>query len=196
MQCIFVIGALALAATGWSQSAQSTEPQSPTQTFKASPGQAFYVDLDTAPGAFSQWRHDDMASLDGLQAILHVPRIRKDGKWLPTFTIYLRNKDHQTLANDLGVQLVAMGGQLPLKVQLVGHVDGKRIQEIALPTTVNLNEELKLEVTWATPQVVIFKVGSTEVPAVRIAWTVDSVVVTGSTGELKIDPLLFGTVAP
>lgn len=186
----------ALAVSGWSQSAQSTEPRTATQTFKASPGQAFYLDLDSAPGVYSQWRHDDIGSLNGLQAVLHVPRIRKDRNWQPTFIIYLQNKDHQTLANDLGLQLVAAGGQLPMKIRLVGHVDGKPIQEIPLQATLNLNDELNIEVTWVTPQVVIFRVGGTEVHAVRIAWVVNSVVIAGSTGQFKTDPLLFGTVTP
>lgn len=186
----------ALAVSGWSQSGQSTESGSATQTFRASPGQAFYLDLDSAPGVYSQWRHDDIGSLNGLQAVLHVPRIRKDRNWQPTFIVYLQNKDHQTLANDLGLQLVAASGQLPMKIRLVGHVDGKPIQEIPLQATLNLNDELNVEVTWAKPQVVAFRVGGTEVHAVRIAWVVSSVVITGSTGEFKTDPLLFGTVTP
>jgi hypothetical protein len=172
------------------------EPLTGAQTFKVAPGQAFSQDLDSAPGVLSQWRHDDLGSLNSLQAILRVPRIRKDRTRPPTFTIYLQNKDHQHVANDLGLQLVALGGQLPIKMRLIGHMDGKPVQEIPLQTTLSLNDELNVEVTWVTPQLVKFKLGSSEMRAVRIPWVVGSVVIAGSTGQLKADSLLFGIVTP
>jgi hypothetical protein len=175
---------------------QSPDQPSLSQSFKTAPGQAFFLDLDSAPGAYSQWRHDDVESLGSLQANLLVPRIRKNGTWQPTFTIYLQSKDHRVLANDLALQFTAVSGQLPLKIRLVGHVDGKQMQEIPIKATLSLNDPLAVEMNWGTPQLVTVKIGGSETHVVKIDWPINSVVVAGSTGEMKIDPLLFGRITP
>jgi hypothetical protein len=174
----------------------SGHAQLATQAFEPAPGQAFYLDLDSAAGAFSQWRHDELGSLNSLRAVLRVPRIRKDRKWLPTFSIALQSKDPKTLANDLLFQVVALDGKLPMKMRLTGHVDGQPTQEVPFQTTLSLNEDLKLDITWRPQQSITIKIGGAETRAVRIGWPVSSVIVAGSTGQLKIDPLVFGTVIP
>jgi len=174
----------------------SGHPQLATQAFAPAPGQSFFLDLDSAAGAFSQWRHDELGSLNSLRALLRVPRIRKDRKWLPTFSIALQSNDLKNRANNLLFQVVVLDGKLPMKMRLTGHVGGRPIQEIPLQTTLSLNEALKLEITWAQQQLITVRIGDVETRAVRIGWPVSSVIVAGSTGQLKIDPLVFGTVIP
>jgi hypothetical protein len=110
------------------------------QPFVATPGQAFYLDLDSAPGQFSQWRHEDLGSLNGLRAIVSVPRLRTDSKWGAAFTIYLQSKDDMKSANSLGLQLVALDRNPPLTMRLVGRRNGMPIPQIQLQTTLELKE--------------------------------------------------------
>ena len=184
----FLIASIvALCGDGSSQTAASI--------FKASSGQTFYLDLDSAAGSSSAWRHEDLGPLTALQAVLRVPEIRKHRDWLPVFTISLQSKDYQTVANNVGIQIFAEDGRLPLKVRLVGHVNGRQIQPVPLQPTLKLNDELKMNVSWATPDVVTFQIGDMEAQGVRTFWPVGRVVISASTGELIADPLVFGTVA-
>jgi hypothetical protein len=130
--------------------AQSSNP-SPglAQAFLPAPGQRFYLDLDSQAGAFSQWLHDDVRALNSLRAVLRVPRLGNDARWLPGFTISLASNETKDVANDLGLQVVAVNRKPPMTMRLVGHLAGNRTQEIPLTTTLKLNEDLTVEMRWA-----------------------------------------------
>ena len=162
------------------------------QRFKSVAGQTFYLDLDSPPGVFSQWRHDDLVSLDGLQATLTVPRLRKDSKWRPTFTIALTNSE-KLGTDDVGLQLYAEDVRRPLKIRIVGNVAGAPMSEIPFRTVLKANEKLKVEISWAVPNLVIIRVGESESRSLSVAWRVNNVSILGSTGQVKIDPLVFGS---
>jgi hypothetical protein len=147
------------------------------------------LDLDTAEGAFSQWRHEDIKSLTALNAKMRVPSLRKDEKWLPVFAIWLQGGEHR-----IGVQLRAPKRQPPLEVRIVRSDKKELVGSEDLPTTIGLNEDLPVEMVWATPNSVTLKVGD-QTRKIQVPWVVESVVVTASTGQLKVDPLILG-VAP
>src|SRR5437899_4885131 len=101
----------------------SGHPQLATQAFAPAPGQSFFLDLDSAAGAFSQWRHDELGSLNSLRALLRVPRIRKDRKWLPTFSIALQPDRLKNRANNRLFPVGVLAGNLPMTMRLPGHLD-------------------------------------------------------------------------
>lgn len=49
---------------------------------------------------------------------------------------------------------------------------------------------------WATPHLVVIRIGDAEEKAIQIPWVASRVEVTGSTGEVKLDPLVLGTMTP
>ena len=176
--------------------AQSSQPQASAPIFVPAPGQMFFLDLDSAPGVFSQWRHESLGTLNGMRAVFRVPRVRKDNKWAPTFAVYLQGEGDPQSANALGLQIFEQDRKLPLKMRLVGRLNGETIQEIQLQTTLRINDELKVEMRWAAPQVITIIVGDSEMRNVNVSWPVCSATIASSTGQLKVDPLVLGTVKP
>jgi len=172
------------------------QSSTPDQRFLPAPGQIFYLDLDSAAGTFSQWRHDDLRAFNSLRAVMRVLRTRKDSKWGPSFTIGLRSDDNPNNANDLRLRIAGMDGKRSLDLQLVGSLNGKQIQPIPLKTAGNLNEVLKVQIDWKSQDIVVFRVGETESRAIKIGWQVCSAMITGSTGQLKVDSIIFGVVSP
>ena len=63
-----------------------------------------------------------------------------------------------------------------------------------LRRAIDLNENLVVEMAWETPHIVAIRIGETEVHKVSIPWSIDSVAVGASTGELKVDPLVMGNL--
>jgi len=165
----------------------------PAGGFVVAPGQTFYMDLDSAGGQFSQWRHEDVKALSGLRAVVRVPRIRKDRKWLPAFTISVASNDDESSANGLGLQLATgRNKKPPLSIRLIGRLNGKPIEEIPFQKSLALDEKVAIEMSWATPKVIVVTVGD-ESRSIDVPWIVSRVVISGSTGELKVDPLTFAS---
>lgn len=160
------------------------------------PGQMFFLDLDSAPGVFSQWRHDSLGTLNGLRAVLRVTRVRKDNKWAPTFAVYLQGEGDPLSADALGLQIFEQDRKLPLKIRLVGRLNGNPIHEIALQTSLRINDQLKVEMRWSEPKVITIMVGDSEVRNVSVSWPICRAMIISSTGQLKVDPLVLGTVKP
>src|ERR1019366_9320016 len=175
--------------------AQST-PQSPLpeQSFVAATGQRFYLDLDTAEGNYSEWRHEDLSSLSAMRATIRFPRVGKDPKWAPTFSLWLQKTEAGRTRNSVGLQLFAPSRKPPLSVRVVQLEDGKVVSTENLRRAIDLNENLVVEMAWETPHIVAIRIGETEVHKVSIPWSIDSVAVGASTGELKVDPLVMGNL--
>jgi hypothetical protein len=161
------------------------------ESFAPSANQRFYLDLDTAEGSFSQWRHEDLRSLNALSATIRVPRLRKDSKWLPAFTIWLQDVGVGEQRHQIGVQLTAPNRKPPLEVRVI-RIDKKELigSEI-LPLKVGLDEDLPVEMVWATPNTVWMKVGE-QTRTITVPWVVESVGLSASTGQMKVDPLILG----
>ena len=176
--------------------AQQSDQQGPSKRFSPSAGQAFFLDLDSAVGAFSTWRNDDLGTMNSMRAVLSVPRLRKDSSWAPIFSIGLENNENEAARNNLWLQLIAVNGKTPMKVRLFGHIGGKPIQETPFQTTVQLNEDLDVVINWGADQIVTVIVGSAETRAIRIPWQIKSAVASSSTGQLKITRLLLGRLEP
>jgi hypothetical protein len=197
---LFTIGTSCVAVIAWAFApfATAQEPNHPqpamNSNFVPATGQAFYLDLDSAAGAFSKWRHDDLGSLNSMQAVLRVVRLRKDNKWRPTFSIGL-DDGHEPAPNSIWLQIIDVDGRGPMKVRLGGYLAGKPIETIAFTTITHLNDELKVVISWAADGIVKVNVGDSESRTIRVPWQVQSAVVAGSTGELKVDRLVLGRIS-
>ena len=184
---------LLLAAVSCSVFAQDTRQS--IESFSPSPGQVFYLDLDTAPGASSQWRHDVVGTLSALQATVRVPTIRPDPKWSPTFALWLEKSGEGQKHNRVTVQFFTPPNQKPpLAIRILRVDDGKLAVSESSDTTVSLDENVKLEMVWTTSMLTI-KIGSSEVHKVPIPWLIDSVGVSASTGEMEVNRLVLGSAA-
>jgi hypothetical protein len=161
------------------------------ERFEPAAGQAFSLDIDAAAGTYSQWRHDELGSLNSLRATFHVPRIRKDRKWSPSFFVGVQGE--KSNGKDIGLQVVAVDGHLPMTMLLSGHLGGKPIVDTPLKTILKLDEEVTIQITWLSQQWIRISIGDSEMRTAEIAWPVISAVVGASTGEVLIDPLRFGT---
>jgi len=96
----------------------------------------------------------------------------------------------------LGLQLGVFDNKDSFVFRVVHAKDGKPIQVETLQKRVDLNEKVNIAIDWATPGTVSIKVGETEMHRLDVAWSIQSVAVTASTGEMKVDPLVFGRVEP
>lgn len=110
LNTVLVISSLLLCVSAIAQSSDQTFAAPPT--FSPSPSQTFYLDLDAPPGAL-QWRHDSLGPLDALKVRLRVPRIRKDGKWMPSFVLYVQGNDDPELADATWPANIYHGRQVP-----------------------------------------------------------------------------------
>lgn len=174
-----------------------TKPALLTPSFVRAPGQKFYLDLDTKEGKFSQWRHDELGSLTGLRATVSIPRVGRDPNFAAVFAFLLQETESTNKGQVLGLQLGVFDNKDSLMFHVVHAKNGEPIQvSERLQKRVNLNETVNIEIDWATPGTISIKVGETEMHRLDAPWTIQSVAITASTGEMKVDPLVFGRVEP
>lgn len=181
---------LLLLACGAGARPSQTGPSGPPG-FVPDPGQSFSLDLDTMDGHFSQWRHDHVGSLSGFHATISVPRIAQDPQWAPAFSICLADSIAGNVGHQLWVRWLAPAGKPPLTFRVFRVDAGKEIDQDSFQETMDLNENLNAAISWAAPGVLTIQIG-TETHNYQIPWSVDSVSISASTGELKVDPLVFG----
>jgi hypothetical protein len=164
-------------------------------SFIPATGQTFYLDLDTAAGAFSEWRHDELGGLCALHASVRVPMLRKDPQWLPIFTIWLQDKEVDYRRKRLGLQFQAKDRKAPLGVRIVQFDGPKPVGLQTSSTTVGLDASVLVEMVWLPSQPVTIRIGQNETHSVNVSWRIERIAVTASTGQMKIDPLILGCMA-
>jgi hypothetical protein len=172
-------------------------PQSlpPAQSFAPATNQTFYLDLDTAAGAYSQWRHDDLGSLSGMRATIRVLRIREDARWAPDFSLWLQDTATGKEQHRLAVRFFAHRQRTPLTAEVAQIERGKLVSSEKLNTTIGLNESVAVQIDWATPHSVRIKIGDSETRRVDVPWSINNAGISVSTGELEVDPLVFGSIS-
>src|SRR6267143_6528630 len=123
MKMLFVILTILISVTLGQD--RSQQQPSPVQTFAPAPGQTFSLDLDTAPGVYSNWQHRDLGSLSALRATLHIPVIRKDDKWAPSFSLWVQKSQAGQALDKVGVQFFALNRKTQLMIRVVQFEAGK-----------------------------------------------------------------------
>ncbi len=161
-------------------------------SFTPAKGQTFYLDLDTAEGAFSEWRHDDLDGLCALHASIRVIRLRNDPKWHPTFYIWVEDNAVEDKKKKVALEIWAKDRKPPLELRII-QFDGPRPTAVqSSNTTLPLDASVPVEIAWVTARSVKIKIGQNETHSIDISWPVEHVIVTASTGEMKIEPLVLG----
>ena len=159
----------------------------------AAPGQTFFLDLDTFDGHSSGWRHDDIQSLSSISASAIIQRIGRDPKWVPTFVFALQTTEAGHESNTLALQLVALNHKLPLVFRIARNDRGKIITEEPFRETIGLNQRFDVQIDWITRGTATFTINKSETFTLPVSWSVDNLLVSSSTGEMKVDPLVFGS---
>ncbi len=173
---------------------ESVQTPQAKPSFIPATGQTFYLDLDTAEGAASQWRHDDIGGLCALHASIRILRLRNDPKWRPTFGMWLEDNEVSYKRKRMGLQFWAKDRKAPLDVRIIQFDGPKPIDIQTLSTTVGLDANIPVEMVWLPPQSVTIRIGQNETHSVNVSWRIAHIVITASTGQIKIDPLVLGCV--
>jgi len=163
-------------------------------SFIPATGQTFYLDLDTAEGAFSEWRHDDLGGLCALHASIRVPRLGKDPKWLPIFSIWLQDSEVDYKRKRIGLQFRAKDRKAPLETRIVQFDGLKPVGVQSSSTTVGLDVTVPVEMVWLPQQSVTIRIGQNETHSLNVSWRIERIAITASTGQMKIDPLVLGCI--
>ncbi len=172
----------------------TSRPSHALESFSPEPAQLFYLDLDTAAGSSSEWRHNIVTGLSAVRATLRVQSLRVDPKWSPTFSLWLQDGSKET-HNRLTIQVFTANQKAPLSIKILRVDNGKLITEEASATTVKPGDSISLQVAWGSQGVIKIKIGDSELHTVAVPWNVDSIGVSASTGELEIDPLELGSIS-
>lgn len=187
--------------------AHSSPAQSSAQSFVRTPGQSFFLDLDTAYGNSSRWSHNDLQGITALRANVKVLRLSEQTVgWVSRFSFMLQGKqatDTQEALDDSAVEVRLMTKKPKLMLLSVltwpSKADrlsptGKSVEEKQLQKTLGENESVSMEISWAPAGTVTIKVDGAETYQVKIPWTVKSVSASMTNGEVEVDPLEFGNL--
>ena len=157
------------------------------EVFQEVPGQKFHFDMDTRDGAFSEWRHDDLASVSALRATLEFQRLGKHEKWLPGSRILVTTSD-----GDYGISLTADHSKPPMRMALVrkeGWGTGS-IKNIAV------GERITIEMDWSHSNLLLIRLGDGQPYELALTSPVKGLYFSASTGELTVHSLVLGRMVP
>ena len=187
-------GAVLSAALDFIEPTPSQQRPSALLSFVPDPGQTFSLDLDTATGRYSNWRHNNLGAVSALLATIRIPALRKDAKWRPVFSVWVQKTESGHVLDRVGIQFFTRTQEFPLAIRVVRTEAGKLTLTETSAKEVKMNEAVTVQILWTTPNIVTIKIGESETHNVKIPWSIDSVEIAASTGEMKLDPLIFGNV--
>jgi hypothetical protein len=164
------------------------------EQFSPDPSQVFHLDLDTAAGSLSQWRHDVIDPLSALRAKVRIPMMRPGPQWSPTFSLWLQKNGTEQKHNRVTLQFFTPNQKPPLFIRILRVDDGKMVVNETTESTVDLGDTLNVEMSWKTPNTLMIKLGDSERIKIAIPWVIESIGVSASSGEMEVDPLVLGTV--
>lgn len=175
---LMVIG---VAMPGGTASAQA-------QSFAKAPGEAFSLDLDVAEGTFSYWHHGELGAFNAMHLKLAMLGVRDDPEWLPICTIRLSDAGPH---NSLILQLVSPERQRMLNFALARRVGDKEVSLDPIEIAAAVGDRFDVLLSWSASGVAI-RIDGQGLEPVPLTWRVDSVTLSGSTGECEFDPVEFG----
>lgn len=171
-------------------------PAAYAQHFKKAPGQTFAIDLDTPGGDMSQWRHEDLNGVTALQASVRIGELRFDEHWLPVFTIWFDQVEGTTAVHRYGVQFLSRNRQSPLTVMVVeGDGFTKEKPIFTASESLDLYDPLNIQCSWENGNFTVW-LGNKDKFVTKMEAHINRVMVTSSTGEITLDPLVLGNVEP
>jgi hypothetical protein len=158
--------------------------------FAASPGLGnLRLDLDTEGGHASHFELRETCGLNALRAVLTLPRLGANERWLPVASIALGNPDQTVYLQIGGVR----AAPLPVSIRTLGKdID----MTIAFKAKVSSGNKTSIAIDW-TPQGEVRMTVNDETTTVKVAGGVRTLSFSNSTGEAQLDPLSIGrTSAP
>ena len=159
------------------------------QQVVSAPAQAFYLDLDTPNGHFSEWRHDGVMQFSELRATIRATRLGFDLRWTPVLSLWFNSDPQQ----GFGLQLWRARWTAPLTLRLVRSERGQLTELKAFKRTIGLDEDVDLTVTWRR-HTAVFKVGDETAEISDIPWPIKSIMVTASTGDFHVNTFQLGSI--
>lgn len=166
------------------------------QHFKKAPGQTFGIDLDTPGGDMSQWRDEDLNGVTAVQASIRIGELRFDEHWLPVFTLWFDQVEGTSAVHRYGVQFLSRNRQSPLTVMVVegdGFTKEKPIFTASEP--LEMYAPLKIQCSWDNSTFNV-ELGNKDKFSTRMTGHINRIMVTSSTGEISLDPLVLGNMEP
>lgn len=186
LAALIVMIALALLAALIFMIAPAPPAPAQGQSFTATPGQQFYMDLDSRDGAFSEWRHLDISSMSAGVGELEIRRLGAHELFFPYFAIRV-----ETDAEYAGLSLSAPPGQPPLVVKRTRCRKGKAPEETVVPDKVAVREKTPIRMFWSNDSFSL-QVGSQPPQRFALSRPPKRLIISSSSGELKIHGLTLG----
>lgn len=167
--------------------------------FRAAPHATFMTDLDTADGAYSVWRHDDVAGLNAMRTQVTFNRKGK-GQYAPMFTI-------RVVAANRSAALSFTA--FPKSGPLIGYAarsDASEKDREMLLTFPEFKEPFDVHVQWTPEGKVTFRIYSKsgkslaaqgfERHVVDLGGAITGVQFSNSTSEVEFGKIELGTESP
>ncbi|MFO1018195.1 MAG: hypothetical protein U1E03_11395 [Hyphomonadaceae bacterium] len=187
----FVCAALAAIVLGLFGSIQTAH----AQLFTAAPNASFVLDLDSADGNFSLWQANDLTGINTLHARATFVRKGEHRRWAPTFSISASGESDRA-----AITFTAAPRSGPLLVEVALWRNGEKSAEEMFLLPPAFEEPFDIHVEWTEGGLVTFTVFSRAAQAVSgferhqvdLGQAPTSIRITGSTGEVLLDPLQLG----
>jgi hypothetical protein len=183
---LVLIGMLAACAGGNVAAQALPAKQAEVQSYVATPGQRFELDLDSRDGAFSVWKHLDISAMWAAMGELEVGRLGRHDRWAPSFTIRLANE-----VESAGLSLRARNGQPPLTLVRFSIASGALVEESVVPGSVQLNDRLPILLFW-TDHSFSIQIGANAPQGFLLSRPPKRLILSSSTGELMVHDLMLG----
>lgn len=169
------------------------------ETFKPLPNASHMVDLDTGNGAFSLWEARDLSNANTVRARFRINRVGTDKKWAPVFKFRLHEGEKW-----VAFVVTGFAGKAQL-IQSVARSDGPTDKPELFLTFMQVGEIADVTLRWnqggtvtmnlRSPQsVAASATGETHTAELGKVPTKFSLL--GSTGEIEVLSLEFGTTSP
>lgn len=160
------------------------------QSFMATAGQTFELNLDSKEGTFSSWTHKNLAGLTALRMTFSMAQMRHHAEWLPACTLQL----HGSTKSQVYVQLASQTRQNNLQLTMVRTGDdGSRSNEDVLPVTAQVGQRIELEANWSGNQVTL-RIGGRSLSVAPPTGGVRTLSLSGSTSECDFKPIALGRI--
>ncbi|HME80893.1 MAG TPA: hypothetical protein VKF82_02340 [Candidatus Eremiobacteraceae bacterium] len=168
---------------------------SPPRGFARTPGRVFYLDLDTMSGHQSSWDQQEIAPSSVLHARFRVVRLGQDAYFVPAFWFWARSLGPKPDSMEAGLELSPTDGLRSPFGFRAAYYDGHRLSQVHLfKLRPALLQWIGVTIDWTTPHRVTISLSDGESHSLQIPWTVGSVKVSSSTGEIEVDPLELGMI--
>ena len=166
------------------------------QTFAPAPNAVYQIDLDTPDNHSSRWRLNDLTTINALKTRVKIKRLGPIGEYSPAFTIQIL-----TAKSYVGLAIHEVGDRLSASLES-GTTTPLHTDVFALSP--KINETFEVEMEWKPDGPVSIAIstnmtdpasGAERHEAKMIGEPVRLEVAAG-TGQMVLDPLQLGHVAP